>query len=220
MTSFVKIKKNLLYGFILIVVLFVSSPYILNWAVNSSYIKDKISQAIYQKTGADFNAARFSITLFPKLGISVEDLIFNLYERTDINIEAINFNLDIKKLLFGKISVTHISIIRPELKIKSSGQLQPKYAFSNLKSPKQLIPVIKNLFALLPEHQGAVEFEFKDVRTPYFKRMDGSFYLSKERNQIIFNTIIDHIAFKSSGFFDTDFKKKYNLDSMISDARP
>ena len=214
MTPFAKLRNSLLFGFILIVVLFVLSPYILNWTVNTSYIKHQISLAISQKTGADFNASRFSITLFPNLSISVKDFIFNPDSRTDINIKAINFNLDIKKLLYGKISVTHISVVRPELKTKSSDQLQSNPAFSNLKSPQQLVPVIKNLFALLPEHQESVEFTFKDVRTPYFKRMDGSFYLSKEKNQIILNTIIDNIAFKSSEFFDADFKKYYDLDSI------
>jgi len=214
MAPFVKIKNFLFYGFILIVVLFVLSPYILNWTVNTSYIKHQISLAISQKTGADFNASRFSITLFPNFSISVKDFIFNPDNRTDINIKAINFNLDIKKLLYGKISVTHISIVRPELKKKSSDQLQSNSAFSNLKSPLQLVPAIKNLFTLLPEHQESVEFTFKDVRTPYFKRMDGSFYLSKEKNQIILNTIIDNIDFKSSEFFNTDFKKYYDLDSI------
>ncbi|MDA3916941.1 MAG: AsmA-like C-terminal domain-containing protein [Deltaproteobacteria bacterium] len=214
MTPFAKVKNFLFYGFMLILVLFVLSPYILNWAVNTSYIKHQISLAISQKTGADFKASRFSITLFPDFSISVKDFIFNPDSRTDINIKAINFNLDIKKLLYGKISVTHISIVRPELKTKYSDQLQSNSAFSNLKPLQQLAQAIKNLFTLLPEHQESVEFAFKDVRTPYFKRMDGSFYLSKEKNQIILNTIIDNIAFESSEFFDDDFKKYYDLNSI------
>ena len=216
MASFAKIKNFLFYGFILIVVLFVLSPYILNWTVNTSYIKHQISLAISQKTGADFNASRFSITLFPNFSISVEDFIFNPDSRTDINVKAINFNLDIKKLLSGKISVTHISIIRPELRTKYPGKSQSlsKPAFLNLKSIPKLILAIKNLFTLLPAHQDSVAFEFKDVRSPYFKRMDGSFYLSKEKNQIILNTIIDNIAFNSSEFFDAGFKKYYDLDSI------
>ena len=216
MTPFSKMKNFLLYGFIFILFLFVLSPYILNWAVNTSYIKHQISLAISQKTAADFNASRFSITLLPKLGISVEDLIFSPDSSTDINIKAINFNLDIKKLLSGKISVTHISIIRPELNTKYPGKLQPlpKSAFLTSKSLPQLISAVKNLFALLPAHQDSVAFEFKDVRTPYFKSMDGSFYLSKEKNQIILNTTIDKIAFNFSEFFDAEFKKYYDLDPI------
>jgi len=218
MTLFAKIKtkKLIFFGFILILVLFVSSPFILNWTVNTSYIKKQISLAISHETGADFRASRFSITLFPNLGISIEDFIFNPDKKTDINIEAINFNLDIQKLLFGKISVTHISIVRPELKTKSQGQSQPisNPAFSNLPSLPQLIPTIKNLFTLLPEHQDSVEFEFKGVKTPYFKSMDGSFYFSKEKNQIILNTIIDNIAFKASEIFNAGFKKYSELDSV------
>ncbi|MEN8210897.1 MAG: AsmA-like C-terminal domain-containing protein [Thermodesulfobacteriota bacterium] len=218
MTLFTKIKtKSFIFlGFILILVLLVSSPFILNWSVNTSYIKNKISLAISQKTGADFKASRFSITLFPKLGISVEDFIFNPDAETDINIKAINFNLDIRKLLSGKICVTHVSLVRPELNTKSSGKSQSlsNSAFSNLNSLPQLIVAIKKLFTLLPEHQGSVEFEFKDVRTPYFNRMDGSFYLSKENNHIILNTIIDKIAFKASEIFDVGFKKYSDLDSI------
>ena len=150
MPPFAKIKNFLLYGFIFILVLFVLSPYILNWTVNTSYIKHQISLAISQKTGADFNASRFSITLFPKPGISVKDFIFNPDSRTDINIEAINFNLDIKKLLSGKISVTHISIIRPELRTKPPGKSQSlsKSTFLNSKLLPQLIFAIKDLFSL------------------------------------------------------------------------
>jgi len=184
MTSLVKtrINKSVFYGFALTLILCVSSPFILNRAVNTPYIKDKILVAISKKTGASFNASKLSITLFPEPCIKIENFIFNPDEKTHIKIEAIKFKLELQKLLSGKINITNISVIHPEIKTSTSKSVISTIfaGSSDSQTGLQVIPAIKNLFTQLPEHQDSVEFEFKDVTTAYFRRMDGSFYLSKD----------------------------------------
>ncbi len=206
----IRIKNYIICVFTFILILFVSMPFILNWAVNTSYIKDKISISISKKTGGNFTASKFSITLFPEIGIDVEDCIFHTYHKTNINIKTIRLTLDLIKLLSGKVDITHIAVIQPE--INGLEILLPEIQTNTLKNKKLDLPVnlsisqhqsklidgIKKLFALLPEHQDSIKFEFNDVKTSWFKRMDGSYYLSKVKDQIIINASIKDIVLNSS----------------------
>jgi len=196
------IKNLIIFGLIFIFVLFVSLPFLLNQAVNTSYVKEKLTQKISQKTDGDFNVSKFSITLLPELSINIDNFIFNFDKKTNISIKAVKFNLDPVKLMTGKIDITYISIIQPEIGPEFGSEfLWPglKTTVSKKEQPSiqpvdglisqialQLIKGAKKLFTLLPKHQNSIEFEFKNVKTPYFRQMDGSFYLSKKKEQIIF----------------------------------
>ena len=121
MLFFEKIKKknlilfSLIVGLIFIFVLFVSLPFSLNRAVNTSYVKEKLTQKISQKMNGDFKISKFSITLLPELSINIDNFIYNFDKKNNISIKAVKFNLDPVKLLTGKIEITHISIIQPEI---------------------------------------------------------------------------------------------------------
>ncbi len=226
----IRIKNSIIYGFTFILVLCVSLPFILNWAVNTAYIKDKISISISKKTNGKFSASRFSIKLFPKPGINVENCIFHTSHGANLNIKTIKLSLDIIKLLSGKIDVTHISVMQPEIngskiiwpgiKTNTFKEKQPGMPGTSLISQQRskLIHGIKKLFTLLPEHQDSIEFEFNDVRSSWFKSMDGSYNLSKEKNQLIVNASIKDIIFNSSMIpLDIEFNQYFDVASIKVD---
>ncbi|MCP4670521.1 MAG: AsmA family protein, partial [Desulfobacula sp.] len=224
------IKNYITYVLIFILILFVSLPFILNWAVNTSYIKDKISLSISQKTGGNFTASRFSITLLPEIGINVEDCIFQTSPKTNLNIKTIKLSLDIIKLLSGKIDITHISVIQPDINgseiiwpgkktnIVKTTQTGMPVDFSILQHQSGRINGVKKIFNLLPEHQDSIEFKFDDVQSSLFKHMDGSYYMSKKKNQIIASISIKNIILNSSIIpSDLEFSKYFDIASMNID---
>jgi hypothetical protein len=216
------IKRYLIYSFIIFLILILSSPFIIIKAVNTSYVKNKMSAAILKKTGADIDVSKISFTLSPKPCLTVENFNFNPDSKIGINIKAINFSIDFQKIFSGQISITQISIIRPEIelsRIKSPGIKSPVTKLEGTKKQQdssilnfavpisQIIPEIKKIFDYLPSHQDSIEFEFENFISPYFKRMDGSFYISKKTNKILLNMVIQDLSLQSSKIFGDEFKK-------------
>ncbi|WP_304511432.1 YhdP family protein [Desulfobacula sp.] len=215
MKPFYKIKKSVIYSIVLIFTLILSSPFLITWFINTSYIKNKISSFIYQKTGADIDSSKLSLTLFPQASFNIENFNFNPDNRININIKFLKFDVDIQKLLRGKINVDQITIEKPEIKTISIKEKQSALPvdFSVSKHIKDL----KKIFAFLPEHQNSVELRFKNAMSQYFKQMDGSLYLSKEKKEIILNTTIKNIEFRPSTLTNASLEKYLDLESIELD---
>lgn len=208
------IKRPVFYGIVLILVLLVSSPFTINRVINTSYIKNKVSSFIYQKTGTRIDGSGFSISIFPQPSLTIENFNFKADNKIAVNIELLKFNVDSQAFFRGKINISHITIDHPELKP------------SALKKNHSMIPIdfsisayaqkLKKIFDFLPGHQDAVEITFKNISSTHFRRMDGSVYLSK-RKDIILRTTIKDIRFKASEIPNTSFDKNINADSIELD---
>jgi len=209
------LKRIFLYGIALIAGLILLSPFLITWSINTSYIKNKISFFLYQKTGTHINGSNLSLAILPNPSISVNKLVLNPDKRIKLTIDFIKLNFDIKQLLQGKINVNQITIDRPEIKPmpieeKSFNSPLNNY-FSNITQD------LKKIFVFLPDHQSSVEIRFKNAISQYFKQMDGSVYLSKKNKEIILNTIIKKIKFKPSSLSKTVFEKYPELDYIELD---
>lgn len=209
------IKRLVFYGLALITGLTLLSPFIITWGINSPFIKNKIASFIYQKTGTHIDSSKFSLTIFPKASISVNKFMFNPDDGINLSIELLKFNFDIQQLLQGKINVNQITIDRPEVKpVLIQGQ---PFASSFNVSASNTIRNLKKIFTFLPEHQKSVELRFKNAITQYFKQMDGSIYLSKEKEEILLNTTIKNIKFKPASLSKTGFDKYSDFDTIELD---
>ena len=80
----------------------------INRLINIAYIKDKISSFIYQKTGTNIDSSKFCLTLFPRASLSINNFSFIPDNKIDINIDSLKLNIDIQKLLQGKISCVRL----------------------------------------------------------------------------------------------------------------
>jgi len=209
------IKKAVLSLFFLISALLAVSPLLLNYVVNTSYVRNKISRAVLQKSGIDIAVSKISFFIKPRPGVKVENINFNLYPEADLTAQSIAFDIHFKKLIKGQISIGKISIIDPEIKLHSAEN--NKLASGSNLSLSQLIPKIKTLFNHLPLHQDSIEFGFENFTSPYFKRMDGSVYLSKKTKEIRLNTAIADTQLNLSDFLSRKQKEEVDINSMNID---
>jgi len=208
-------KRLILYGIAVITGLILLSPFIITRGINSSYIKNKISYFIYQKTGVLIDGSKFSLAIFPGPSISVHNFIFNPDNGINATIDFLKFNFDIQQLLQGRIDINQITIDRPEIKpmvIKGKPFALPLNVFAS-----NTIRDLKKIFTFLPEHQSSVELRFKNCISQYFKQMDGKVSLSKEKEEILLNTTIKKIKFRPATLSKTAFGRYPDLDSIDLD---
>ena len=210
------IKRLVLYGLTLIIVFIVLSPFIVTWGINTSFIKSKITSFLYQKTGTHIDGSKFSLTIFPSASISIHKFIFNPDNGLNLSIEFLKFNFDIQQLLQGRINVNQIIIEQPEIK-PFLKQTKPFEFSINVLASKTIQDFKKKMFTFLPEHQTFVELRFKNAITQYFEQMDGSIYLSKEKEEILLNTTIKNLKFSPASLSKPAFDKYSDLDSIELD---
>ena len=88
-------KRLILYGIAVIIGLILLSPIIITWGINTSYIKNKISSFLYQKTGTHIDGSKFSLAIFPNASISVHKVLFNPDNGINLSIDFVKFDFDI-----------------------------------------------------------------------------------------------------------------------------
>jgi len=180
----IRIKRGFFYGIVLLLIVILSSPFMITHISNTSYIKNKISSFIYQKTGTHLDASKFSLTLFPQTSFNINN--FNLHpgNKLDVHIESLKFDITLQELFQGKINFDKITIERPTISLihQKEGQSAVPVDFSVSKYIQEL----KKLFDFLPEHQNSAELLCKNVKSPYFNRMDGSLFFSKKKQRNYF----------------------------------
>ncbi|MBU2454811.1 MAG: AsmA family protein, partial [Proteobacteria bacterium] len=209
------IKQLVFYGVILIAVFILSSPFIINRVINTSYIKDRISSFIYKKTGANIDSSKYSLTIFPHASLRIDNFNFMAGDRLIASIDVLKFNIDIKPLLRGKININQITIDHPQINASTLKEkpatLPVDFSLSNY------IQELKKVFEFLPEHQESVEITIKNATSQYFRRMDGSLSLSKEKQEIVLNTLIKGIKLKPSEISGTAVDTYLDLNSIELD---
>ena len=188
------------------------SPFIITWGINTPFIKHKISYFIYQKTGNRIDDSKFFLAIFPHPSLLIKKFILTPDNDITVSIDFIKFNFNIQQLLQGNIAIDQITVDRPELKpILTQG----KTVSSPLNiSISRYIQELKNILAFLPEHQTSVELRIKNAITQYFEQMDGSVFLSKEKEEIILNTTIKKLKFRQDFISNTAFENYPDLDSI------
>ena len=222
-----RIKRSVFYSSVLFLVLLLSSPFIINRLINTSYIKNKISSFIYQKTYVNIDSSKFWFTLFPRASLTINNFSFIPTNRININFDSLKLDIDLQKLLQGKIDIDQITINHPQIRTQSKIEISTSALtenqsalpvdFSVSKFISELSPTIKEIFALLPEHQESVELGFKNVTSQYFRRMDGSLYLSSKKKELVLTTTIKDIKLNPSILSDTTFEKYLDLKSIELD---
>ncbi|MBU8911644.1 MAG: AsmA-like C-terminal region-containing protein [Desulfobacterales bacterium] len=198
------IKKIVFYGIALILILLISSPFIINRVINTSYIKNKISFFIHQKTGANIDSFKFSITVFPQAGVNIENFNFTPDNRTNVNIKILKFDIDMQKLLRGKINIDQITIDRPMI---STTPLKEKPSASPIDFPvSRFAQNFKKVFAFLPEHQESVELTLKDIKFNPHTFSNASFEKNPDFESIELDQLKCIVKFSAKGSYQIDIK--------------
>ncbi len=188
-------------------------PYLINFTINTFYVKNEISSLTHKKTGIHVDPSRLSLSLFPKPGIILADFSFNPDKRISIDARQIKFDMDLQNLLLGRIVIGRIFIQSPKINSLPQDSQQNE---SPLKlSMPELKEAFNKIFTFLPEDQENLELIIKNAVSPYFNHMDGSLYLSRVKKDILFNAGIKDLELKTSDLPQIFLNRYFDLDSIL-----
>ena len=197
MLSFKGIRRIVFYSVVLLLVLLLSSPFIITRAINTSYIKNKISFFIHQKTGTNIDASKFSLTVFPQASFTIENFNFNPDNRINVTIEFLKFDIDIQKLLRGKININQITIDHPMVK---TNVLKEKPSASPIDfSVSKLTRTFKKIFDFLPDHQESIALTLKNIKFKPSTIFNPSFEKYLDLESIELDRLNCSVKFNSAG---------------------
>ena len=112
-------RRIVFYGIAVILILLLSSPFILTRIINTSYIKNKISFFVYQKIGANIDSSQFSLTVFPRISLTIKEFNFTPDDKIDVNFESLKFNIQLLTLFQDEIK-GQCKFTVPKLKSKNN----------------------------------------------------------------------------------------------------
>ena len=115
------VKRAALYATALILFLVLLSPYVLDQLINSSFVKHRIASLVEQKTGVKLDQdkidqGKIDFLFFPQPGIRFRDQEISFNKMVQLNIGAVNIDLNIGKLIRGKLAVSKINIESPRIR--------------------------------------------------------------------------------------------------------
>jgi len=216
------IKRAALYSTALIVFLVLLSPFILNQLINSSIVKDKISFLIEQKTGVKIDQEKIDFLFFPKPGLRFKQTELSFGEMLQLDIRAVNIDINTIELLKGKLAVSKIVVETPRIRYTPPSNLEnpaesdspdPAQTF-HLKLPKQ---EIQELFALFPDSQDTLELLIKNVQTDYCESMDGSFFVSNKNQTFALTAKIHGLNVRKDHFPENSYLREIDITAINSD---
>lgn len=190
-------------------------PYFFHIAINTLYIKNKVSSLIYTKTGIHVDPFRVSLRLFPKPGIILTDFVFAPDKRISIEISQLKFDMDLQNFFHGRIVIGQILLQSPKISFPplNSQQSESSIIFQHIGLKEEF----NKIFTFLPEDQENFKLIFKNAVSSYFKNMDGSIQLSREKKNIIFNASIKELELKTSDLSQISLDQYLDIDSIMLD---
>lgn len=210
-----RLKRYALYGIVFFLILSLFSPFIITRLINTAYLKNELTDIIFQKTGARVDPSAISLLVFPRPVLNIENFNFSPGKGVAVRMKALKFSLDLPTLLRGNINIAQITVDRPDIQVS--------FAKENPSHPKVFFPVprgslwMEKIFSLLPGHQDSVELRIKNGTSPYFGHMDGTLYLSKEKKEILLSATINEIAVNPGTLSDNSLEKYSDLTAIALD---
>ncbi|WP_300458521.1 AsmA-like C-terminal domain-containing protein [Desulfobacula sp.] len=207
-------KRPVFYGIFFSLILFLSILLFINPLVNTAYIKNRIASVVYEKTGIPIHASTFFLTVFPRASLMIDKVHFAYDKRTTITIDVLTVDMDIQALLRGRLHIRQITLDHPRIQ---SSILNKKHAPAPIDvSIFKDLSGVKKIFEFLPEDQTSVNLTVNHLISPFFKWMDGDFYLSKEEESR-FHATLKGIKYQSSERSFADFDSYLDLDTIALD---
>ncbi len=207
------LKKPLVFGvlFIFLVVLCLSLT--ANRLVNIPAVKKKISLFIFQKTGTRIEASKFSIAVFPQPVLTIDkfNILYNTTSKLDI--DHLKLTIDATQLLKRNLHIKQVILDHPHLHF-SGKDTKTNKPYLNSFSFSQINTLSKAIFSKLPEDQDSIKILFKNFSSPYFNKMDGDLLLSREKQELAFNTTIDQIMIRADDFKPIPIGNYLNFGSL------
>ncbi|WP_084681290.1 DUF3971 domain-containing protein [Desulfospira joergensenii] len=183
-------KRSLLYGAASIIALMLLFPFVTELCLNSAPFKREIADRAHQKTGIqiDPDKIKFQIKiarLLPMLSIGIKDTPFFLNDGLSIQVKAAYVELDTLGLIRGKIIPRGIRVDTPKLQFISRPPQEAKPDKKQIAEPSWFEDIdlsekeIQRLFAFLPDDSDEIELALSNLKSEYFKSVNGIFSVSR-----------------------------------------
>lgn len=208
------IKKAALYATVLIVSLTLISPFLLKHLLDSALVKQRAAGFIHKKTGVTIDPEKIDFQIFPQPGVYFKEIHIFLNPLVQLDIQALHINLDIPKLLRGKIAVSQVFVETPKIKylpLKTDPGQEAR--IFQLQFPEQ---EINTLFALFPDSQETLELFINNAQSEYFTSMEGSFHVSSTQKTLTLKAVIQGIKFQKTQFPENSFMENMEVHSIES----
>ncbi len=215
MIRFLNIKRVAAYCTIGILAVAIALPLLAAWAINTTYVKEQLSDYLYQKSGVRIYSDTFSIAVFPLPALRLADLSLHLDDQTDIKIHQLQFNLNFRQLLQGKLGLGKIVVQSPQITVKDSGHrsVRSRPVFPLPFDTKAL----KEHLTFLPDDQAAITIDIHNAVSDYFGRMDGSVSYDIQQNKLKIDTIVNGLHFSPSQIAGPQFNRYLDLKRITID---
>lgn len=184
-----KAKRFWFYLVLFLLIFIFVSPVILTWVVNLKPVKAKVAEFVLQKTDKQLNIEDFDAQIFPWPGIRFHNIHYQpIFLEGAVSFEKLTMKLNPALLIQGKLVLDQVIIEQPKVEVElnlTSNESQDSQDIDYLR-----VLSINRIFSLLPEEQQNLEILVKDFATPYFRRIDGTLFLSKNQRTISIDAVV------------------------------
>ncbi len=161
------------------------------WLRDSSYLRDELSTFFTQKLNIPVTSEKIKIGFFPFPSLTITGLDMETGKDVHILINKVLIVPDFLKLATGKLDINKILLktisVTPQNGYKNN-TITPQ---SDLIFPE--LPVLSELFSMLPISQNDLVVTFDDFQHHLFDRMDGSIIISPEKKIFSGTTFIRNL---------------------------
>lgn len=152
------------------------------WLRDSSYLRDELSTFFSQKLNITATSEKIELNFFPFPCLTITDLNMDTGKNFYIHIEKTLIFPDLVSLATGKIDINKIRIKKISVTPETGPKDNNVPTLVHLAIPD--LPVISELFSMLPTTQNDLVVTIEDFHHILFHRMDGSIIISPERKKI------------------------------------
>ncbi len=213
------LKKSLVFGVIAIFAVVLSLSLTANKLVNIPAVKTKISLFIFQETGTRIEASKFSISVFPQPVLAIDDFNIRHGKTSKLDIDQLLVTIELSQLLKGNLHIKKVVIDHPHLHFSDTDAASEE-PYLNSFSVSEINTLTKEIFSKLPEDQDSIKILFKNFSSPVFEKMNGNLLISRKKQELVFNSTIDHIMIGADDFKPFNIEKHLNFETLkIETAR-
>ncbi|MCF8091106.1 MAG: AsmA-like C-terminal region-containing protein [Desulfotignum sp.] len=194
------VRRIVLYTAAALTALVLISPFILEQIINTRYVKTRMAQFIEKQTGAVLGPDQMAFQLSPLPGIRLQNLALPLSRTMGLHVNAIDVDLDFTELLQGNIVVSRVLL--EDLNFWFNPDMDPvSFNFHDFFVSGFPKDQMNTLFAMFPENQKDFELVLKNCQTQYFTSLNGTLWISKTRQIMQLDTLIQNVQINKKALF-------------------
>ncbi len=207
--------RGAIYAAACLITLAVAALFILEPALNSRYIKDRIATFIEKKTGAVLRPEQMVFTVFPHPGMRLQAADLPLTRTMGIHINAMQIQLDMAQMLRGRVIASKILLQDMDIRFTPDAdatrdRLQNAVSFQFPQNQ------VSRLFALLADNQKNIELVLQNGRTRFFTSLAGTLILSQSDQNMQCDMRIRDIHIKKKDIPQFFPYENFPLDTLAS----